>query len=108
MSSEPRRRLSMAWRQTGDSLSPTKVQTVDADCCHCGRRMYFAAPSIIDAAERHWRERYERLLGQLNDAVARCHVKHGTDPMREDFQQWLIDIRAQLKIAEEGEEWKLP
>jgi hypothetical protein len=106
--SDPIRRPSLSWKQAGDSLSPGRLQTVDADCCHCGRRMYFPAPTIIDAAERHWRERYEALLGSLNEVVAKCHVKHGTDPMREDFQGWLIEIRKQLKIAEEGEEWKSP
>jgi rRNA maturation protein Nop10 len=93
------------WIQKGDSLSPDRMQVLDVNCRCCGNRTRIPAPTIIDAAERYWRERYERLMGSLNEVVARCHVKHGTDPMRQDFQKWLIALREKLGM-EDGEEWK--
>ena len=39
-----------------------KIETVDADCIHCGARIRFPAPQIIDA-HPEWREcmRYDQV-----------------------------------------------
>ena len=102
--SEPLRRPS--YKQIGDTFSPAKRQVVDVYCYHCGKTTRIAGVSIIDSAVSFWQERHDRLLGSLNEVVARCHLVHGTDPMREDFMRWLISIRESHNLDNEGEGWK--
>jgi len=44
---------------------------------------------------------------QRNEAIRICHIKHGTDPMYEEFINAMMKIREKLNLGhEEGEEWK--
>lgn len=74
----------------------SSMATVDLSCHHCLRVTRVTTKSLADKEARHWREAYERLLSSLNDVVERCHLIHGTDPMRDDFMRWLINIRESI------------
>lgn len=82
------------------------ICSLTTECAWCGKSTRNLAPPIIDEAVDMWREKYEHLMGSLNEVIAECHLKHGTDPMREDFVKWLMSVRQEMGIDQEGEEWK--
>ncbi len=105
---KPLRKPTFNW-VGNDSVPPfNPIQTLDVSCYHCGRTTRLPAPAIVDADRDMWRERYESLMGALNQAVADCRLRHGDDPMRQDFAAWLLKVRKKYNIPEEGEEWKRP
>ncbi len=92
---EPLKREPISWEQKGDSLSfnPAPIRIMEVDCYHCGLRTRVPGPSVIDAATKHWQERYEQLLGAMNQAIADCRATFGDDPMSEMFVRRLISLR---------------
>lgn len=106
MSQEPLKRHSISWYagNSHDHIEP--MQIVEIPCFHCGKRTRMSAPSIINAHDDHWKERFEKLMASLNDAVKLCNLKYGTDPMREEFMKWLLKIREEHGLDSKGEEWK--
>lgn len=106
--SEPLKRRSVEWKQVGDSFNPQRMQIVDVDCYHCGKRTSVPGPAIIDAAEKHWRERYESLLGHMNQAIADCRSTFGDDPMSEMFVRRLIALRKKYgtSASDSDESWQ--
>ena len=80
---------------------PDPIRIVDIPCFHCRRTTRFLAPDIVSKEVDFWRDRYERLLGSLNDAVKECQTVFGDDPMRQKFVRDLLAIRALINQPKE-------
>ncbi len=89
------------WRQVEHPFVREPMATVEYECFHCCKRTVIPAKRIADAEANYWRERYAKLIGQLNDAVEYCNKTYGGNPMRDWFMDELIKMR-----DEPGEEWK--
>lgn len=88
----------MKWIQNGDPIEPTPRAIIETQCYHCGQVTRHLANRVADAEAQHWREKYSRLIGSLNDALEACTKEHGDNPIARE-SRFLLERLKEIRQA---------
>jgi hypothetical protein len=80
---------------------PEPIKTAEFECFHCRDKTVISVRTIESKESEYWREKYQTLMGSLNQALSDCNMLHGDDPMRIFFVNRLIEIREKISRIDE-------